>query len=173
MDLGCLPIPLRTCSMIAQITLPHNQPHVRRFIFSSLIATLRSYPIPTSDTQKRTPSLATQFLWYHKTKIVSQKWPVLLLATSNLQRGERYRVKTHLKAWPNSRLLIYLLDFSFLFPWNQESIWIPIYLYNYQACQYFGRTILIFRQINIQRLTTSMIKWPLWWSTSMRNGHSF
>ena len=36
------------------------------------------------------------------------------------------------------------IQFPNRFPWTQESIGIPIYRYNYQACQYFGGTITNF-----------------------------
>ena len=46
---------------------------------------------------------------------------------------------------PNINYLLSIgLQFSNRFPWNQESIGIPIYRYNYQACQYDGGTVTNF-----------------------------
>ena len=42
-------------------------------------------------------------------------------------------------------IIYYSLDFSFYrFSWTQESIRIPIYRYNYQACQYDGGPVTNF-----------------------------
>ena len=40
-DLGRLHAPLRTCQIVEQITLPHNQPHLRRFILNLWTSDLR------------------------------------------------------------------------------------------------------------------------------------
>ena len=68
------------------------------------------------------------------------------------------------------------LQFSYHYPWNHDSIGIPIYRYNYQACQYDGGTITNFptnqypeliEWINLsqyQRLVCNKTieeKWPL------------
>ena len=46
---------------------------------------------------------------------------------------------------PDIRYLLSIgLQFCKRFPWNQDSIGIPIYRYNYQACQYYGGTVTNF-----------------------------